>query len=111
MMGETGDDWTVLTLDGHTETVNGLSSSGDETRVFVTNLLVNTEGTLRVGANNATSTFNGTIMDYTDVSLQVGKVKVSKVGSGTLTLTNAANAWRRHACGRWHAQHWFFDQC
>ena len=57
---------TVLTLDGQMETVNGLSSEGTLSEVFITNQTAGV-GTLRVGDNNATSTFGGTIQDDTAV--------------------------------------------
>jgi autotransporter-associated beta strand protein len=74
---------TVFTLDSHTETVNGLSSEGALGEIFITNQTAGT-ATLRVGANDATSTFGGTIQDDTAVS---GVVAVTKIGAGTLTLT------------------------
>ncbi len=74
---------TILTLDGQVETVNGLFSSGVETEVFVTNQTA-IEATLRVGANDATSTFGGTIMD--DPSF-LAKLHVTKIGNGTFTMT------------------------
>jgi autotransporter-associated beta strand protein len=80
---------TVFTLDNHTETVNGLSSEGALGEIFITNQ-TDGQGTLRVGANDATSTFGGTITDYTDpTSLFTGTVALTKIGAGTLTLTGA----------------------
>jgi autotransporter-associated beta strand protein len=76
---------TVLTLDSHTETVNGLSSQGALSEIFITNQTAGT-ATLRVGANDATSTFGGTIQDDT---ANGGIVALSKIGAGTLTLTGA----------------------
>jgi autotransporter-associated beta strand protein len=74
---------TVLTLDSQIETVNGLSSEGALSEIFITNQTAGT-ATLRVGANDATSTFGGTIQDDAAVS---GVVAVTKIGAGTLTLT------------------------
>ncbi len=86
---------SILTLDSRTETVNGLFSAGDlvdgvgNDLVFVTNSTVG-EATLRVGANNATSSFGGVITDDTSVS---GILKLVKIGSGTFTVTGDKNAW------------------
>jgi autotransporter-associated beta strand protein len=88
---------SVLSLDSRTETVNGLFSGGalvdtfDSTTdlVFVTNSTVG-EATLRVGANNASSTFGGIITDDTSVN---GIVKLVKIESGTFTVTSDKNAW------------------
>jgi autotransporter-associated beta strand protein len=78
---------TVVTLDNHTETVNGLFSEGALSEIFITNQTEG-QGTLRVGANDATSTFGGTITDYVDPTLGfTGTVAVSKIGAGTLSLT------------------------
>jgi autotransporter-associated beta strand protein len=74
---------TVLTLDSQTETVNGLTSAGTLSEIFITNQTAGL-ATLRVGANDATSTFGGTIQDDTAVG---GMVAVTKIGAGTLTLT------------------------
>jgi autotransporter-associated beta strand protein len=74
---------TVLTLDSHAETVNGLSSEGALSEIFITNQTAGA-ATLRVGANDATSTFGGTIQDDTAIG---GVVALSKIGAGTLTLT------------------------
>jgi autotransporter-associated beta strand protein len=75
---------TILTVDGLTETVNGLSSSGTESETFVTNQAV-ADGTIRIGANNATSTFGGTLTDTPGF----GKLNVTKIGSGAFTSTGA----------------------
>jgi autotransporter-associated beta strand protein len=74
---------TILTLDGHVETVNGLSSSGTDSEAFVTNQAT-VDATLRVGANGATSTFGGTV---TDDPAFGGKLHVTKLGAGTFTMT------------------------
>ncbi|MCW1921197.1 autotransporter-associated beta strand repeat-containing protein [Luteolibacter arcticus] len=60
-----------------TETVNGLSGSGSITRSGATGT-----STLIVGANDATSSFTGMIGNG------AGKVALTKIGSGTLTLNN-----------------------
>jgi autotransporter-associated beta strand protein len=80
LLGETARELTILTLDSRTETINGLSSTGDLSTIFITN---STEGeaTLRVGANNASSTFGGVITDHT------GKIHVTKIGSGSQSFT------------------------
>jgi autotransporter-associated beta strand protein len=74
---------TVLTLDSLTETVNGLSSEGAVGEIFITNQTAGT-ATLRVGANDATSTFGGTIQDDATVG---GMLALTKIGAGALTLT------------------------
>ena len=83
MVGEAVSE-TVLNLNGNTETVNGLTSSGDESLVVITNHAASTTGTLRVGNNNQTSTFGGQIID----DLAGGLVALTKIGTGSLTLTN-----------------------
>ena len=63
----------LLDLNGKTQTINGLS--GDGTVASGTGT-----GTLTIGNNNATSTFNGAIQNGG------GTVAIAKTGTGTLTL-------------------------
>ena len=70
-------DRVTFDLNGKTETINGLVSSGFETNNVITNSAA-TSGTLQVGNNNATSTFSGVFTN---------NVNLVKIGSGTLTLT------------------------
>ncbi len=67
---------TTLDLNGFNPTVNGLSGAGTVT----SNILG--DSNLSIGANDQTSTFTGLIQNGS------GTVGVTKVGSGTLTLTN-----------------------
>jgi autotransporter-associated beta strand protein len=71
------------------ETVNGLFSSGVESEIFVTNQTA-MPATLRVGANDATSTFGGAIAD--DPSF-LGPLSLVKIGSGSFSLTGISNAY------------------
>ena len=57
---------------------------------MITNHAASTTGTLRVGNNNQSSTFGGRIIDDTAVS---GLVNLTKIGSGSLTLTNGLSGW------------------
>jgi len=66
----------LLDLAGFTQTINGLSGDGT-----VDNSAGN--GSLSIGNNNQSSTFNGVIQNT------VGNVSVTKVGSGTLALGGA----------------------
>ncbi|OQB80125.1 MAG: tRNA nuclease WapA precursor [Planctomycetes bacterium ADurb.Bin126] len=71
----------TLDLNGHSETINGLSGSGN---------IDNIDGpacTLTVGGDDATSTFGGIIQDTS------GMVALMKTGAGTLTL-GGSNAYR-----------------
>src|SRR5262249_46824650 len=79
IFGEAGSE-SILSLNSQTETINGLSAAGDPNMAYVTNNVAGL-GTLRVGNNNATSTYAGKIVDET------GKVQLIKIGNGTLTLT------------------------
>jgi autotransporter-associated beta strand protein len=72
---------TTLDLNGKTETINGLNSSGDTSRMFV-NSGVAGAATLRVGDNNANATFGGTIQDGNAAA----SVNLTKIGSGMQTL-------------------------
>ena len=60
------------------ETINGLSGSGT-----VDNTASGGPFTLAVGDNDAISTFDGVIQNTT------GTLALTKIGGGTLTLTNA----------------------
>ncbi len=69
----------VLELTGFSQTVKQLS--GDATSKVQSS---NAGATLVVGAGNATSTFDGAI-------LSTGNLSLEKIGTGSLTLTNAGN--------------------
>ena len=64
----------LLDLNGHSDVVNGLSGTG------TINSLAAGTSVLTVGANDQTSTFNGSIANAS------GSVALKKIGSGTLTL-------------------------
>ena len=66
----------LLDLAGFTETINGLSGDGTVDNTAGT-------GSLTVGANNVTSTFNGVIQNT------AGTLALTKTGTGTLTLGGA----------------------
>ena len=68
----------TLKLNGYSNTINGLSGAGtvDEANSGTTSLLT-------VGGNNATSTFNGNILNSS------GTLALTKTGSGTLTLAGS----------------------
>lgn len=83
--GATAGRPTILTLDGHVETVNGLFSTGVETETQVINQTA-LPATLRVGANNATSAFGGAIAD--DPAF-LGALSLVKIGTGSFTMTGA----------------------
>jgi fibronectin-binding autotransporter adhesin len=70
---------STLDLNGKTETINGLVSAGEPSRV-----LVNSSagvGTLIVGDNNATASFGGVLQNG------AGTLNLTKIGTGTQTLT------------------------
>ena len=71
----------ILDLGGFSQTINGLSGDGT-----VTNSTTGT-GSLSIGNNNQSSTFNGTILN------SVGTLNITKIGSGTFGLggSNAFN--------------------
>ena len=66
----------TLDLNGFSETINGLSGTGS-----VDNKATSTTSTLTIGGNNQGGTFNGVIQN------SGGKLALTKMGSGTLTLT------------------------
>ncbi|MEI6239928.1 MAG: autotransporter-associated beta strand repeat-containing protein [Planctomycetia bacterium] len=74
-------------LNGFSQTINGLSSlaiSGTlSTDSVVDNLAANTSATLTLGANNASTTFAGTIQNTGSSAT----LSLRKIGSGTQTLT------------------------
>ena len=73
----------VLDMQGFSDTINGLVSSGAGTAV-VDNTAVG-GSTLTIGANDTTSSFGGAIRGT------VGTIAVVKTGTGTLTLSGASD--------------------
>ncbi len=67
------DSPAILELNGKTDTINGLSGSGTVSSA--------SGGALSIGGNDTTSTFAGVIQDADSF------LSVTKVGSGTLTLS------------------------
>jgi fibronectin-binding autotransporter adhesin len=72
-------NYGTLDLNGHQQTINGMSSIAGGT---ITNNLLGATNTLTVGDNNTSSTFGGSLLD----GIATGKVALAKIGSGTLTL-------------------------
>ncbi len=81
-----GNVLSVLNLGGLYETINGLWSSNSTALCLITNNSAN-PATLVAGDNNATSTFGGSLVDGFTNGL--GAVSLTKIGTGTLTLTGA----------------------
>jgi autotransporter-associated beta strand protein len=80
---------TTLNLNGRNETINGLASgAGTATLGFVQNNADGTTSLLTLGAGDATATFGGTIRDNAG-GLATGIVALTKIGTGTQTLTGA----------------------
>lgn len=75
----------VLDLNGYSDTINGVSVSSGTFNTKITNSSTTTASTLQIGDNDASSTYGGTITD-TDAT---GSLALTKIGGGTLTLTNA----------------------
>lgn len=76
--GATGP--SILDLNGKTETINGLVSSGTVAQARITNTSA-TASTLTLGDNNQTATYAGTIIDGT------GTVRIVKIGQGVQTFS------------------------
>ena len=77
----TGEPNTIFDLNGFTETINGLTTTGNFAREVITNSTGT--GTLIVGNNNGNGNFGGNI---------TGTLALTKIGSGTLTLSGATAA-------------------
>ena len=77
------NDAVVLDLNGHSDTINGLAEEGGAPSAsFVDNTATNTDSTLTIGMNNASSSYSGTIRN-TGAN---AKLHLVKIGTGTLTL-------------------------
>src|SRR5262249_12095549 len=74
----------TLGLAGFSPTINGLSGATGSTRGQILNSVVSTTATLSVGNNDSTTTFAGIIKNNGGTG---GTVALTKVGTGTLTLT------------------------
>ena len=81
--GDTFGNNATMDLNGKTETINGLSSSGDVTHDVVTNTGLG--AVLNVGDNNQSSVYAGTISSAT------GSIIFNKIGTGTLTLSGVTS--------------------
>src|SRR5205814_6920549 len=85
--GSNGTLSSVLDLNGFNETINGLSSAGDLTKVLVSNgsgsTSVGAVAVLTVGDNNASGNFGGSIQNGN------GGLSISKIGTGTQTLSGS----------------------
>ena len=75
---------SVLDLNGKSETINGLSSTGDTTQIFIENDTTSSTGTLTVGGNDQTSSFAGVIRNNNGTG---GTMAIVKTGTGTLILS------------------------
>ena len=82
-----GTSLAQLDLGGTTQNINGLISSGNGAEVNVTSNPGG--GTLVLGNNNATATFNGII--GTAYGSGTTNINLTKVGGGTQTLGGANN--------------------
>jgi fibronectin-binding autotransporter adhesin len=77
----------IVNLNGTTQTINGLSSTGASlVDAIVQNALTGSTGTLIIGDGNATSTFGGVLRNNGGTG---GTLAISKIGTGTQTLTGA----------------------
>ena len=76
----------ALDLNGKSETINGLVSSGTGAQTFIQNNLTGTASTLTLGAGNANGSFAGVIRNSTSGT---GTVAVTKTGTGTQILSGA----------------------
>src|SRR5262249_18503625 len=68
----------TLDLEGNSETIGSLAGAGTVTSI-------NGAGALTTGADNTSTTFSGTIKDFTGEP--AGTLALTKIGTGTLTLT------------------------
>lgn len=85
-IGGTTPVQAIVNLNGTTQTINGLSSTGASLAdAIVQNALTGSTGTLIIGDGNATSTFGGVLRNNGGTG---GTLAISKIGTGTLTLTN-----------------------
>ncbi len=80
----------ILQLNGHAETINGLSSvvpgNAGSAAVHVVRNVSGTAGTLTVGDNNTAATFVGTIQNGTGA----GALNLTKIGSETQVISGVA---------------------
>ena len=82
-----GSTLAQFDIGGSTQTLNGLASTGTTTETLLTSNPGG--GTLNVGANNATSEFDGVI--GTTGGQGTANINLTKIGTGTLTLGGACN--------------------
>jgi autotransporter-associated beta strand protein len=76
----------VLDLNGFNPTINGLVGAAGSTLGQVLNSATSTTSTLSVGNNDVSTSFAGVITDNGGTG---GTVALTKIGTGTLTLTGA----------------------
>ncbi|MCB1225221.1 MAG: autotransporter-associated beta strand repeat-containing protein [Verrucomicrobiales bacterium] len=76
---ELATEFATLDLNGHVQTINGLSNSGLGT-ITIDNTSASA-ASLTIGANDGTGTFSGTIQDS-----GAGALSIAKTGSGLITL-------------------------
>src|ERR1022692_2658109 len=72
-------------LNGFSETINGLITSGTASTCTIANNLAATASTLTLGDNDQSGTFGGTIQDGT------GTVALTKIGAGIETLSGTVS--------------------
>ncbi len=75
----TAGNYSILDLNGKTETINGLGSAGTVAQARITNTNA-TAATLTLGDNDQTTTYSGTIIDG------AGTVAITKIGAGIQTF-------------------------
>jgi autotransporter-associated beta strand protein len=84
-----GDREVVLALNGRNETVNGIQRTGGASaRALIANGSA-TPATITIGANDATSTWDGSVRDadpFSAAGSGTGALSLTKTGAGTLTL-------------------------
>ena len=79
--------FSTLDLNGKTETINGLTSSGaDPTQSCITNTANSTTSSLTLGDNDVTTNYAGLIL-YGGTGGGTGDIAITKIGAGTQTFS------------------------
>ena len=85
VMNGFGTGTITWNLNGFSETINGLITSGTASTCTIANNLAATASTLTLGDNDQSGTFGGTIQDGT------GTVALTKIGAGIETLSGTVS--------------------